>query len=980
MMKILFKFFLISILMSGFILAGTTGKLSGTITDKQTGERLIGANVLVNGTNYGAASDIEGEYFIINIPPGVYTIKISMVGYTTQIMNDVRIQSDLTTKVNIQLSSTAIELGEEVVVTAQKVIQKDLTSSERTFQSDQIDQLPVRDVSSLLSLQAGVTRDASGAIHIRGGRSNEISYLVDGVQVINPVNRSSGIGIDDQAIEELKAITGTFNAEYGQALSGVVNIVTKRGTEKFNADAQVYLGDYFSTDTETYRVMTNREWMEASAKGFLNGFRGFDYDFSRHGIESFDDLVKTIESGSKPWHTYDGYLDSYDPFNNYDVQLNISGPVPGTNNSVSYFIAGRVNENKGYAQGIEYFEPWGIWSPISDQVNTFERPSGNRVHLNLYEGKSGQAKLFYNSNSFNMSYGFYYNSNYNYNAFGKYVFDGGINGYSDVFTHIVSTTLVFSNSTFLDFKGSYYANYYKNYAYEDPYDYRYVPTNSGEFAEWMFQPNSDSDILLSGNPNDNAFWGNNAGRTNNRTEYISVQMALTSQLNKNNLLKLGAYARFHDLKQDSYSLQFSQTTYRPIVPDQSSAFHQFYTAKPNEFAAYVQDKIEFDELIINLGVRFDYFDANGNILADPKDPQIYSPFLLEHIYSNYDENLPEEELVEYTVDQRREFWYKDTDPHYQISPRFGISFPITAEGVIHFSYGHFFQNPEFQYLFTNPNYWVAGAGATNLVGNPNLSAERTVMYEIGLQQQLFENIFLHVTGFYRDIRDWVGTGVPVQHYRGETYYSYVNRDHATAKGITLSTGFNFRPFSVSFDYTYMNAEGTSNNPQDAYNAISSNQAPRVELVDLNWDQTHNVNLVVNFSQDSWGGSLIGQLQSGFPYTPSFVVTETVGSGTTTGLRENSERRPATINFDLRLSKSFEIGDFSLQAILDVRNLLDTRNAISVYSDTGLPDFTLENYQNYNRLLEISSTKEIVNNPGMFSSPRYISLGLRLGFN
>ncbi len=979
-MKILFRTFTFLVILSNLIFAGTTGKISGKIIDAETGEPLLGVSVMLMGTSRGAASDFDGTYYLLNIPPGIYSVKISMVGYTSKIFSEVRIQSDLTTKLDVELSASASELGEDVVVIAKKIIQKDLTSSERTFQSDQIDQLPVRDVSSILSLQAGVTRDASGGIHIRGGRSNEISYLVDGVQVVNPINRSSGINIDDQAIEELKAITGTFNAEYGQALSGVVNIVTKRGSEKFKADARIYVGDYFSTDTENYRVMTNESWMDAAANSFLHGARSLNYDFSQHGITSSEQLNETLESGDKPWHNYDGYLDSYNPSNNYDLQLNLSGPVPGTGNRLSYFVAGRFKKNHGYAKGIRYFMPWGLWSPISDTEHNFDKPDQERVFLNNYEKKSAQAKLFYSSNFLNLSYGFYYDNNYNYNAFGKYVIEGGLHSYSDVYTHILSATMIFSNSTFLDIKGSYYANSYERYAYEDPYDYRYVPTNSGEFTEWMFQPGQNSDILLTGNPNDNAFWGNNAQRKDNTTEYISVQMDLTSQINKNNLVKMGAYARFHDLTQDSYSLQFSQSTYRPIVPDKSSAYHQYYTAKPIEFAGYIQDKIEFEELIINLGVRFDYFDAKGNILTDPKDPQIYSPFLLEHIYSNYDPNLSQEELIEYTVDQRKEFWYQESEAHYQFSPRFGVSFPITAEGVIHFSYGHFFQNPEFQYLFANPNYWVAGAGAQNLVGNPNLDAERTVMYELGLQQQLSESLYLHVTGFYRDIRDWVGTGVPIQHYMGETYYSYTNRDHATAKGLTISTGYNLNSFFVSLDYTFMNAQGTSNNPQDAYNAISSNEAPRVELVDLNWDQTHNLNLVASYNNDGWSGTLIGQFQSGFPYTPSFVVTETVGSGTTTGLRENSERRPSTINFDLRVAKSFKVGMFSIQAILDVRNLLDTRNATSVYSDTGLPDFTLENYQNYSRLLEISSTNEIVKNPGMYSSPRYISLGVRIGYN
>ena len=206
---------------------GTTGKLSGIITDAETGEPLYGVNVMLEGTSMGAASDFEGEFYILNIPPGTYNVKASMIGYGAKVIQQVAIQVDLTTRIDIELSSSAYQLEETVMVIAERKIQKDLTSSETSYSSEQIDELPVKDIATILSMQAGVVKDAGGNLHIRGGRTTEISYMIDGVQVINPVNRSSGISIDDQSIAELKAITGTFNAEYGQALSGVINIVTK---------------------------------------------------------------------------------------------------------------------------------------------------------------------------------------------------------------------------------------------------------------------------------------------------------------------------------------------------------------------------------------------------------------------------------------------------------------------------------------------------------------------------------------------------------------------------------------------------------------------------------------------------------------------------------------------------------------------------------------------------------------------------------
>jgi len=336
-------------------------------------------------------------------------------------------------------------------------------------------------------------------------------------------------------------------------------------------------------------------------------------------------------------------------------------------------------------------------------------------------------------------------------------------------------------------------------------------------------------------------------------------------------------------------------------------------------------------------------------------------------------------LIEYSIDERRQFWYKKVSDKYAVSPRFGLSFPITADGVIHFSYGHFFQNPEYQYLFTNPNFWVQGAGATNLIGNADLKPERTTMYEIGIQQRIVSSLFLNVTGFYRDIRDWVSTGVPQTTYSGMIYYSYVNKDHAVAKGVTLSASYTYEKLSVNLDYTYQSAMGTNSNPIDAFNAISGGQQPLLQLINLSWDQPQTLNLIVNYSQSGWAGTLTGSFASGYPYTPSLYTSEASGSsGSYTGFITNSARIPSSLNFDLRVSKSFELGGIDVEAILSIRNLFDTRNPVSVYSDTGMPDFTKNADLYSTRLIEVTDSREFYASTGNYSSPRYIQFGLQLG--
>lgn len=967
------------LLLGSSVFAGTTGKIAGKIVDKETGEPLIGANVVIEGTTLGAATDFEGEYYIINIPPGVYNVRATMIGYAAQVVEKVRVQVDLTTKVDFTISSEALQINQEVTVVANRVIQKDLTSSERSMQADQIEALPARDTKSLLSLQAGVVKDAGGNIHIRGGRSSEVSYMVDGVQVMNPLDRTSGIEIDYQAVDEMKAITGTFNAEYGQALSGVVNIVTKKGSDKFTANATVYGSDYVSFDKELYSVMDNAEWARAAAEALTTKSGRLNYDLSKYGINTTDELMNALESKSKPWLEKKSYLNKFNPFKRYDAQLNLSGPVPFTNKVLSYFVAGRYQDQPGYQYGKRYFMPWGMWTPKGDSLHNYEMPDNELVPLDWRKDLSSQAKLFVNFDKLVLSYGLYYNNSHNYYGGQKYLPDGGLNSYTDRFTHIASMTYIFSGSTFLDVRGSYYTNDNKTYLYEDPYDYRYMPNSGGDFTQYIFKPTKDDDRQINTNNNDFSFYGNNTYRSKNVNKYFSANLDLTTQVDKYNMVKMGISGRLHNLEQDYYNLQFSQSNYRPIVPDKSSAYHTFYAAKPQEFAAYIQDKIEFDELIINLGLRFDYFYSDGRVLADQKDPQIYAPFKMENIYKNYAQGVPDSMLVKYTPEERGAFWYKKPDAKYQFSPRFGFSFPITERGVVHFSYGHFFQNPEFRYLYENPNFWIAGAGATNLVGNADLNAERTVIYEIGLQQSVNDELSFNITGFYRDIRDWVGSGYAIDTYSGLTYYSYVNKDNAVAKGLTLSTSYTFGDFDLKLDYTYMNVSGTSSDPRDAYNSISGGGRPRVQMINLNWDQPHSANLAFSYVKDAWVATLVGRLNSGFPYTPSSIRGESTGANAQTGYRENSERRPMTMNLDLHVSRAFSLGSFELEAICDVTNLLDIRNASYVYSDTGLPDYTLQDYQSYNRFLEISNTDEFFRSPGMYSAPRSISLGVRVSY-
>src|SRR5574338_790415 len=218
-----------------FIYAGTTGKLAGTIKDAQTGEPLVGANVIIEGTSFGAATNVNGEYVILNISPGRYDVKFSFIGYETVVVQNVEIIVDQTTLLPVELNSQTIQVDEIVVTARTPLIQKDVTSSISVITREEIDALPVSTFTELLSLQAGVTGSGSN-LHVRGGRSNEVAYMIDGTIVVDPLLGGLATDINNDAIQEMSLLSGTFNAEYGNALSGVVNVVTREPGNRFRGN------------------------------------------------------------------------------------------------------------------------------------------------------------------------------------------------------------------------------------------------------------------------------------------------------------------------------------------------------------------------------------------------------------------------------------------------------------------------------------------------------------------------------------------------------------------------------------------------------------------------------------------------------------------------------------------------------------------------------------------------------------------------
>ena len=998
--------FLIALLgyvaMMSAVYAGTTGKIRGSIIDATTKEPLVSANVILKGTSLGAMSDIDGNYTIINIPPGVYSVTISLIGYRKVQINNVKVDVDLTTNLDEALQQESVEMETMVIMAERPLVLKDNTGSLSTVSADQIKDLPVQNITDILRLGAGVIQ-ARGELHFRGGRDGEVSYMVDGISSTDVYNGSNGVRVENAAVQELQVISGTFNAEYGQAMSGIVNTVTKQGGENYTGQIKLYTGDYVSSDSKFSMYKSIKTAQDPATGG-----------------------TQILQSN----RIYP--LNDFNPI--YNGEFSVGGPIPLLKN-IKFFILGRYFSDDGYYYGVNWFKPNG--APGDSSV----------VSMNPNQSTSLQGKLnFQLTNSIKLSYGGFWNKNHQDRTYfgGVTSHDYLYNPYglpethSDGWTQTITLNHIVSPKTFYEFRASRYFSETEQYKYKNPtqgisylvkrsdgttFNANTYPDSlamlvaSNQTYSYVADPNGPdgyTDPNALGQPAAYSFvnHGMDPNHFYRSTSYWAGKFDLTSQIDKVQEWKVGAEARFHQLELHSYQIVGAIdasgntiTPFQPAVPDVANLNRHDYNVQPKELSAYIQDKLEFKSIILNVGLRFDYFDPNSVVAVDPNDPSINYPLKNEHIYENwvpmpssyhgtldqYIDSLKTNNIIrEYTPDERRAFMQKKADTKIALSPRLGFSFPITDRGIMHFSYGHFIQMPQFQYIYTDPDFKVSTTSTVSsvIMGNANLDPQKTVMYEIGLQQQLSDVFSVDATLFYRDVRGWVGTGILIDLMRssGETgsgYSQYVNKDYENVKGITLKIEKRFSDnYSFRADYTYQSAEGTYTNPNDEYNDIVANRAPVLALLPLGFDQRHTVNVQFIYSKSDWMFSLIGRYWTGLPYTPSTTYGGGIGFGTTSGIATNSERLSAQKTIDLTISKSINLSPrVRTEVFLNVYNLLDQRDATSVYTDTGTPEYTTQSQvaSSYNSA-RVSTVEDFVNQPSWYTPPRQIQLGVTLGFN
>ena len=903
--------------------ANAQGKIAGRITDGLTGESLIGVNVLIDGSTQGTVTDVDGNYVIVNVRPGTYTIRYSYIGYATQLISEILVSTGHTTRYDLRLQQEVLE-GEEVIVIADRpLVQKDLTSSSRTVVAEEIDALPVEGFFGVLVTQAGVNQGPGGEIHIRGGRSNEISYLVDGMSVGNPFE-TNGLAttVATDAIQEMTVISGAFNAEYGKAMSGIVNLVTKEGSDRMNGSLSFYGGDNATNHGDIFGTPSGFGLNVSTVEGTLSGPVPFFNKIKFFVSGRFDNNDGTIYGRREHLPS-----DSANFNGTPELLQTIQEHIPDYDGPVWYY---ELHGKPWY----EYAEGETIPGEV---VALNPRSSGNfigKLTMRPFSATKLEYSLLMDGakrKPFNFSY--------------RYNPDGVSTTRDLSINQSLHWTHTLDSHTFYILRASFARNTLKVRLYEDPLDPRYVSTGN-----------------IIGIPSNNfLIGGNQKGNRREESRSIRVKGDLTRQMGIVHEVKTGFEFSSHQLDRRTFTTLYDGDTYRePTVPGVDTPLHDSYKGQTvTEMAFYAQDKLEFEDFIVNAGLRFERFEPNG----------LYFPDLLDL------EITTEGDVV----------GLEEASPSNFVMPRLGVSFPITDRGIIHFSYGHFAQMPTQRLLFINPDFEFS-KGATPTFGNAALRPERTVSYEIGLQQQITENLAFDITGFFKDIRDYVAVQtIRFSTIAGEDVYNiYLNKDYANVKGIVFGLTKR-RPrnglLSASLDYTFQIAEG---NRQDAnaffYNSISGRET-ELELVPLPHDQRHIVSSTVSLTRPrSWGVSLIGQFATGYPYTP-LLIDQKIDQ------LPSSDRKPNQIRLNAHLYKDITIsGGAQLRIFAKIFNVLDKLNEQFVFNDTGRATYSLSGQRGAHATWEpayglpgVHNLDDFNTRPNFYSSPREIRIGGTISF-
>ncbi len=562
--------------------AGTTGKIAGRIMDSRTKEPLVGANVIIEGTFLGASTDADGDFYIINIPVGTYTLHVSYVGYQSIKHPGVRVILDQTTKIDFQLGEDIAE-GEtiEVVANAFKV-QKDETTKKITIQADDIQAMPVRDFSELVAAQAGVIQIESSVqgisgfedrgieeIHVRGGRSGEIGYTIDGMYILNPFygSKYSGTELNDFAIEQVDMKTGVFDAEYGGAMSSMINIITKDGGDVIEGNVRLMssnpanLVNLFDTSVEP----ESRSKLTFQRQDYLRDYRKLTAGIGGP-VPFTNKRVRFITTGHKQGSAYRVY--------EFDQNTYRSNEAVDSEHNLHL---NKLDTIAGWHQ-MGFRHSWDLYTKLSWQIN-----NSMKLDMSFWNIEN----IFRSANLSNYSYQYYEK--------GRNIATQTSDRQTIMFNHAVN------KDWYYDIRLSrFYQKMFIGVTDDGTIDGRYLGPDE------YVRPNLDDDY------ENNPYWfeyyisGHDRYYHTNYAETYEGYFDLFSQLTKHHQVKFGSSYRQHTIMINEIQLPWLNTPYE-----------EKYKRHPEEASIYLQDLIEYEYMTIRVGMRLEMLNARDQYWDDP---------------------------------------------------------------------------------------------------------------------------------------------------------------------------------------------------------------------------------------------------------------------------------------------------------------------------------------------------------------------------
>ncbi|OIO64674.1 MAG: hypothetical protein AUJ47_03575 [Candidatus Marinimicrobia bacterium CG1_02_48_14] len=1061
--------------------AATVGTIAGTVVDDVSGTPLPGVNVLVVELGIGGSSDLSGDYYIENVPVGRYTVKATMIGYKAVTTQDVRIIMDQTARINIRMEESFVQ-GQEVVVTAERpMVDKDVTVKKMVRTAEEIQNLPVRDLTEMLTLQSGIIQVKSAEygipgfedrgieqIHVRGGRSGEIGYTIDGMYIENPIYGGIGKGtrINKYAVRELEVQTGVFSAEYGDAMSSIVNNISFTGGADYEAKLTLEgsnlgpvaqqndrlrnyqkiagrfsgpvipgSGDKFTFSisgdmtTGAYRVLNlddkvydpnniGGQQNNANAVNWLDrnsGFRSFGFDdtydvFTKlhWRIDNYKQMNLTYWFVNSEFKVYDRNYQYYEEGKNvnrkwserwnleFRQQLNkktyytISAArftqqmkmsvENGDMDGDGYpdwveFKAG--TEARGLHMGQEYHGECDIpfinkenpgatitadslekyyqsWGPgcIPTKIKYFARDSdadpydaGTEMTIPVGEpiviGKWDKVKILDNSlQSFNQFR----------------------NGYLIIPLDSMEYTDDRGESRFWHYgdpmnqwlqQGQYASVQYHTFP-DSTYDLYFSPP-TGVMTAADIQAMRDSLYYIYYYE----YFSGGADRYRHWTKSVTdeIKIDLTSRINKNHQLRGGIDFKRHFITFDEAQLPWLADPYVEVygLPDsikRDNWLEEFLYGTgekmPLELGAYVQDKIEYPWMTINVGLRVDMQNSQDTSWADP-----------------------------------RASWSGLTPSDWKIlwSPRLGISHVITDRATFTFGYGRFYQNPTYRNIYLNDQGDLTTASP--IVGNAHVQAEKASAYEFGLNYQFADFWRLGLVGWSKDYSDLASTErVKAFPYN---YSVVVNYDYGSARGLDLTLEKRGgSAWSMVVQYTLSRATANRADAWQGYrNTDTPESMPKKEVL-MNYDRTHNITTTAGYFFDKKNNPMILGIRplsnsnvnftliamSGAPYTPYDINLSRYGA-------TNSQRMPWYIEANLAYRKFINLMGVKWSAGVIVRNVFNFENVIDIYEETG--SATDPGRLNEQAINDGALSTTYFDRPYYFSDPRQIDVTLEASF-